>query len=269
MRQWQDLTTQDFAALNPDRTVVILPVAAIEQHGPHLPVSVDATICAGLLAETAVLLENDDRFLVLPLQSIGKSNEHQAFPGTLTLSAETLTRQWTEIGDSVARAGLRRLVLFNSHGGQPQIMDIVARDLRVRHGMLAVLANWFKLGQPPGLFSPEEDEFGIHGGSVETSLMLHFRPDLVRLDQARDFRSAARHWAKRNEVLRAHGATSLGWMTQDLNQSGACGNALDADAARGKAVAGFVAQRFATLVKEVAGFPLDRLRPAGDFIAPR
>jgi creatinine amidohydrolase len=259
MRYWQDLTTRDFSALDTAACVAILPVAAIEQHGPHLPVAVDATICEGLLKEAAPLV--DDRFLALPLQAVGKSNEHAGFPGTLTLSAETLIRHWTEIGESVMRAGIRKIVIFNSHGGQPQIADIVARDLRVRHGMFVVLANWFALGMPDGLFPDAENAFGIHGGSVETSLMLHFRPDLVRTEFCRNFRSVAEDMASTHEVLNAHGKVAFGWMTQDLNPEGACGNALDADAERGRAVAAHVARRFATLLDEVAATPMSLLRP--------
>ncbi len=269
MRYWQDLTTRDFAGLDAGRAIALLPVAAIEQHGPHLPVSVDATIADGLLAEIRPLMPPDSSVLVLPLQAVGKSNEHAGFPGTLTLSAETLIRLWTEIGESVARAGIRKLVIFNSHGGQPQIADIVARDLRVRLGMFVVMANWYKLGEPEGLFPPDELKWGIHGGSVETSLMLHFRPDLVRRDQLRDFRSAAQDMAASNQALGAHGNVGFGWMIQDLNPAGACGNALDADAERGARIAAFVARRMVTLLDEVGRFPLDRLKPAGEFTAPR
>ena len=137
-RLWQEMTTTDFAALDPERTIAVLPVAAIEQHGPHLPVSVDACINQGILDEVLRRLPDDLPVTFLPLMPIGKSNEHMAYPGTLTLSAETLIRLWTEIGESVFRAGIRKLVIVNSHGGQPQIMDIVARDLRVRLGMLVV-----------------------------------------------------------------------------------------------------------------------------------
>lgn len=269
MRYWQELTTREFAGLDASRAVALLPVAAIEQHGPHLPVSVDTTIAEGLLGELKPLMPPDSPVLVLPIQAVGKSNEHAAFPGTLTLSAETLIRLWTEIGESVARAGVRKLVIFNSHGGQPQIADIVARDLRARLGMFVVLANWYKLGQPEGLFPAGEMTWGIHGGSVETSLMLHFRPDLVRQEFVQNFRSAAQDMAAQNKVLGAHGNVSFGWMTQDLNGAGACGNALDADAARGKQIADFVARKLAMLLDEVARFPLDRLKLAGDFTAPR
>jgi creatinine amidohydrolase len=125
------MTTTEFAALPAD-TVAVLPVAAVEQHGPHLPVYVDACLNEGVVARAIELLPPELPVTFLPMQAVGKSNEHLAFPGTLSLSAETLIRLWTEIAESVHRASVRKLVLFNSHGGQPQIMDIVARDLRVR-----------------------------------------------------------------------------------------------------------------------------------------
>ena len=164
------------------------PVAAIEQHGPHLPVEVDTAINRGILARAMELLPTDLPVTVLPAMPIGKSNEHISYPGTLTLSAETLIRLWTEIGESVARAGVRKLVLFNSHGGQPQIADIVARDLRVRRDMFVVTASTYALGRPAGLFPAAELKHGIHGGSVETSIMMHLHPDLVRRDKLANFR---------------------------------------------------------------------------------
>jgi creatinine amidohydrolase len=134
-RRWTDPKTTEFAALRPD-TVAVLPVGAVEQHGPHLPVAVDACINESLI-DLTIAKAADLSILVLPMQAIGKSNEHLGFAGTLTLSAETVTRLWSEIGESVHRAGVRRMVIFNSHGGQPQIAEIVARDLRVRLGMLS------------------------------------------------------------------------------------------------------------------------------------
>jgi len=151
-RLWQDMTSAEFARLDGARVIALLPVGAIEQHGPHLPVAVDACINAGILARALELLPPDLPVSVLPMLPVGKSDEHLAFPGTLTLSAETLARLWTEVGQSVARAVVRKLVLFNSHGGQPQVMEIVARDLRVRLGMLAVAYSWYAAGVPPGLY---------------------------------------------------------------------------------------------------------------------
>ena len=151
--RWVDMTTVEFAQL-PQDTIAVLPVAAIEQHGPHLPVFVDACINKAVVDRTIELLPSDLPVTVLPMQMIGKSNEHLAFPGTLSLSAETAIRLWTEIGEGVARAGIRKLVLLNSHGGQPDLARIVARDLRVRLSMLVVCANTYDLGVPPGAFPP-------------------------------------------------------------------------------------------------------------------
>jgi len=137
-RWWWDLTTRDFATLDMSRIVAVQPVGAVEQHGPHLPVRVDAAINAGVVARALEIMPADLPALILPALPVGKSNEHLAFPGTLSLSYETLARVWTEIGESVYRAGCRKILFFNSHGGQPQVMDIVCRELRVKFSMLAV-----------------------------------------------------------------------------------------------------------------------------------
>jgi len=258
---WEEMTTADFAALDHERVIAVLPVGAIEQHGPHLPVCVDAEILGGIVRRVIALLPNELPATFLPMTAVGKSNEHIAFPGTLTLSAETLIRLWTEIGESVARAGIRKLVLLNGHGGQPQIMDIVARDLRVRHKMFVVALNYWGVGGPEGLFPAAEAEHGIHGGSKETSLMLHLRPDLVRNEERRDFVPASIAIAKRYKYLRPEGGgVGFGWQTQDLNPLGACGNALDADAERGRQIVEHVASRIVELLREIDTYPLSALR---------
>jgi creatinine amidohydrolase len=196
----------------------------------------------------------------MPLQAIGKSNEHAAFPGTLSLSCETLVATLVELGESVHRAKIRRLILLNSHGGQPQIMDIVARELRIRHAMLVVNAAWFNMGMPAQLFSASECRHGIHGGEVETSLMLHLRPDLVDMTHARDFISLGQEMAADFKLLTTEGRFGFGWQAQDLNPRGVCGNAAAADAERGATLAQHLVRTFVDLVGEVARFPLDRLR---------
>jgi creatinine amidohydrolase len=262
-RLWVEMTTADFAALDLERTVAVLPVAAVEQHGPHLPVWVDACINEGIIAEALRRLPADLPVTFLPMMPVGKSNEHMGFPGTLTLSAETLIRLWTELGESVARAGIRRLVIFNSHGGQPQIMDIVARDLRVRLGMFVVTLSYWGLGRPPGLFPETELRHGIHGGSGETSVMLHLRPDLVREAERRDFVPLSVAMENEYAHLRPEGSgIGFGWQTQDLHPAGACGNALDADAARGRVIVEHAAARFIVLLREVERFPLSSLKRA-------
>ncbi len=260
-QRWEEMTTADFAALDPERTVAVLPVAAIEQHGPHLPVSVDTAIVNGIVRSVIELLPGDLPATFLPTMPVGKSNEHIAFPGTLTLSAETLIRLWTEIGESVARSGVRKLVLLNSHGGQPQIMDIVARDLRVRLKMFVVALSYWAVGMPEGLFPAAERVHGIHGGSGETSLMLHLHPDLVRNEERRDFVPASIAMAERYKYLRPEGTgVGFGWQTQDLNEHGACGNALDADPQRGQKIIEHVAPRIVELLREIAAYPLSALR---------
>jgi creatinine amidohydrolase len=256
LRHWQDLTWTDFRTL-PQDAVAILPVAAVEQHGPHLPVSVDATINAGVLARALELVSPDATVLALPMQSVGLSVEHVRFPGTLTLSPETLIAVLTEIGRSVARAGVRRLVIFNSHGGQPQVVDIVCRRLRA-DTMFAVNCMASHLGLPHGIvLSRDEQRHGFHGGLVETSLMLHLRPDLVRMEHAADFRSAWLAMESEMSLLTPEGGVGFGWETQDLHPMGALGEASAASAAIGAVVLEHQAARFATLLQEVRCFDLD------------
>eukprot|EP01034_Spumella_vulgaris_P033719 gene33719-41601_t len=146
-RFWADLSTRDFAALQAsgqaEQVVAVLPVAAVEQHGPHLPLSVDATLLQGVIDAALPHLGADVPALFLPPQNIGLSTEHENFAGTLTLSPATVIALWTELGACVARAGVKKLLLFNSHGGNVAVMDIVARELRQRHGLLVYSASWF------------------------------------------------------------------------------------------------------------------------------
>jgi len=258
-RYWQDLGTADFAALDTAQAVAVQPLAATEQHGPHLPNSVDSDINNGILNAALALLPAEAPVLVLPPQMVGKSEEHNRFPGTLSVPAETLIRHWNAIGDSVARAGVRRIVFFNSHGGNPPVMDIVARDLRVRHGMLAVTANWWNLVDLETWFDPAEIEHGIHGGEIETSMMLHLRPNLVDMEKATDFKSSGFEMAETFNRLSPTSPPSFAWETQDLHPSGAVGNAAAADAGRGRQVVEATAVGLAELLGEVARFDLARL----------
>jgi len=258
-RDWWDLTTRDFAERDMRNTVALLPVAAVEQHGPHLPVRVDAAINSGIVAAARPKVAENVDLLILPAQTIGKSDEHLAFPGTLTIAHETLGRYWFDLGHSVYRAGIRRLIVFNSHGGQPQLIDILCRDLRVKLGMFAVNCAWFNRINMSDLFEPEELRHGIHGGALETSIMLHLHPELVRMSEAGNFSNAAAIIERDNSVLRAEGAVGFGWQTQDLNPHGVCGDATQADANTGVILIERAAQALATLIEEVARFPLARI----------
>lgn len=257
---WQDLTTADFRHVDPERTVAMLPVAAVEQHGPHLPLGTDALINAGLVRALLAVAPAAPCVLVLPALTVGNSPEHASFPGTLGIAAATLADAWTDVGRSVARAGVRKLVILNTHGGQKSLVDLVAMRLRAELAMLAVRATYFAFGAPPGLFDSAELVHDIHGGEVETSLMLHLHPDLVRREELRDFRGLPHDLAARNRWLGAEKPIGIGWLAEDLHAAGACGNALRADAGRGAAHLRHLADRLLELVAEVAATPLSVLK---------
>ena len=260
-KHWAEMGWRDFAAADMRKAVAVLPVAAIEQHGPHLPVGTDSFINQGHLDRVIARTPADLPVLFLPAQTIGLSTEHAEYPGTLTLSAQTLIRAWTEIGDSVARAGCRKLIFINAHGGNVAVIDVVARDLRLRHSMLTVQAAWGRFGVPDGMYSDAERAHGIHGGDKETSLMLAFRPDTVKTAEAVNFESAAARIERDNKRLRALQPIGFGWMASDLNPSGAVGDAGSASAAKGEATAEVGIAGFLELLADVAAFDLEDLRP--------
>jgi len=257
---WQDLTTTDFGRVDPEATVALLPVAAVEQHGPHLPFSTDAVINEGVVRATLERVATQPALLVLPAQNIGLSPEHTSFAGTLSIRDATLLDAWTDLGRSVARTGIRKLIVFNTHGGQKALVDMLAMRLRAELGVLTVRATYFAFGALPGLFDPEEIVHDIHGGEVETSLMLHIRPDLVRTAALADFTGLPHELAKKNRLLGAEKPVGIGWRAEDLNPAGACGNAARADGRRGAQHLSYLAERLAALVAEVAATPLTILR---------
>ena len=261
---WQDLTTLDFTRLDPADTIALFPVAAVEQHGPHLPLSTDAVINEAIVSESLRRLPDSPTVLVLPAMTIGSSLEHTEFAGTLSLDAETVMAAWKAIGKSVARAGLRKLVIFNSHGGQAALVDLVALQLRVEQQMFVARANYFAFGAPPGLFEEEELDHGIHGGAVETSLMMHLRPDLVRKGAVRNFDGLPGEMAARNCLLGAEAPVGFGWMSQDLHPAGVCGDAANGDPERGAVYLDHLAGSLVTLLSELAETPLSVLDRAPD-----
>ena len=262
-RFWADLTTRDFAALDPARTVAVLPLGATEQHGPHLPLGVDTRLVDGIVAAALPQLPADVPALFLPTQAIGLSPEHARFAGTLTLSSETLIRLWKDIGAGVARAGVRKLVLFNAHGGHTGAMDVVARELREAHDLIVYSVSWFNLplGEANAQFSADEHRFGVHAGEVETSMMLALHGPLVRADAAQDFGSTARLRAADYTILGDGKSAKFGWAMQDYNAEGAAGNAAAATAEKGRRVVAAAAQQLASLLAEVAALPLSTLVP--------
>lgn len=260
-RDWLDMTWTDFTGADTSRWVAVLPVAAVEQHGPHLPLGVDTFIADSYLERVRANLPEAMPVTFLPRQAIGASEEHIGFPGTLSYSAETMIRVLTETAAGVHRAGLRKLVVVNSHGGNVPMIDIAARNLRAELGMLVVIAAWHRFGYPDGLFSQEERVLGIHGGDVETSLVLAARPNAVREREFRPFPSASLPMKTEFTWLNSDRPAGFGWATQDLNPEGALGNPTLSSREKGEMALAHGARAFIELLADVDRFDLARLKP--------
>lgn len=256
---WMDRSLRDFDARDMSRAIAVLPVAAVEQHGPHLPLGVDAMIMEGCLARALPLMPQNIEPIFLPIQNIGVSLEHRDFAGTLTLQPETAARLLGDIAEGVFRTGVRKILLMNSHGGNSALLSQVALDLRSRFAALAVTCSWSRFGYPEGLFDPEEIRHGVHGGDIETSLMLAFRPDLVDMSRARDFAPNSLGFEREFRWLRADRPAGFGWMAQDLSPEGAMGAASRAHAAKGARLADYWAASFIELLSDIASFDIARL----------
>lgn len=255
----EELTAPEFAAFVSADTIGILPLAAIEPHGPHLPLSTDCDIAQGHLAALADVASETIEAVILPLQTIGHSVEHQGFAGAFSHKAETLLAVWMEVAATFHASGGRKLVIVSSHGGNSELAGILATRLRVEFEMLAVTASWLRFGQPEGLFDERELAYGIHGGDIETSLMLHYVPDAVRADLVADFASNAEAWDDDAAILQVHGKNRIGWMLHDLSLDGAVGNAAAATAEKGAASAQQALAGMLALLDDVARFDLSRL----------
>lgn len=251
---WGDLKARELAELAGPQTVALLPIGAIEQHGPHLPLSTDTTLAEGIA--TLAADRTGARILRLPTVSIAKSDEHIGFPGVLSFDAPTLLAMLVQIGKSVAKSGIRKLVILNAHGGNVPVLQIAARQLRIEAGVFCVTAGWISMGHPAGLLPPSETLDGIHGGLVETAAMLHLRPDLVDMTYAKNFTPTARKVAEENEVLRIVGPVGTGWTMADLHPEGAAGNALLATPEIGRELVEHAVTRYAKLLEEVAAYEI-------------
>jgi creatinine amidohydrolase len=258
-RHWMEMTWTDLAGADMQRWIAVLPVAAVEQHGPHLPLGVDSYIAQAYLDRVHEILPAGLPVTFLPVIKLGQSDEHKAFPGTLSLSASSAIGTYVDIGESLVRAGVRKLVIVTSHGGNVAAMEIAARDLRLRHRMLVVTAAWHRFGYPPGTFERSEQRHGVHAGDIETSLMLAGRGDTVRMESAENAVPATVGMADEFKWLSAFRPVGFGWMTQDLHPSGALGDATLATAAKGEAALRHGAQGFVELMADVDRFDLARL----------
>jgi creatinine amidohydrolase len=246
------LTTEQVANLPKERVVVVLPIASIEQHGPHLPIYTDSVIVQEVLNRTLALLPQDLPVWILPLLPYGRSNEHAGFAGTVTLTSETLIRVLKEIGTSVARSGFKRFAILNGHGGNTEIIDFVIRDIREQTGLLVfALHLYLRVAVPEQGLTEAEKTYGIHAGDVETSILLKCRPDLVRMELAPA--GLPTHLQRMNSPP-FMGPLTFAWLTQDITPTGVLGDATAANPAKGEFFLDDAAHQMADLLSEICDF---------------
>jgi creatinine amidohydrolase len=258
-RDWTEIRWTDAPLADVSRWIAVLPLAATEQHGPHLPLETDVLIADAYLAHVRNVLPAHVPATFLPVEPVGISTEHSDYPGTQTLPTEAALKRWTTIGEEVARRGLRKLVIITSHGGNSAAMMLVAQDLRAHQKLFVVTTSWSRLSGADRLFPADEVRHGIHGGAVETSIMLARYPEQVREDAIADFPASSIALEKQYRWLSTQRPAPFAWQAQDLNASGAVGNATLAVAEKGEQLIDQGARAFCELLAEVDNFDVNRL----------
>jgi creatinine amidohydrolase len=257
---WETATRPELSAASRHDPVAVLPLGAIEQHGPHLPISTDILIAGGILERALATTAARVPVVVLPRLVLGSSEEHLGLGGTLSLGDETLGRVLDSVAGAVAAEGIRRLVILNAHGGNKHVVDGAALRARTDHGLLAVKAHAFRFPRPEGVDLPEAEwRHGLHGGAVETAMMLHLHPELVRTDAVADFPSLGAELEGTLDVLLPEGPVSFAWTARDLNPDGVTGNATLATEEMGARLVEGYGAYLARVLADAARFPLDRL----------
>lgn len=241
------------------QTIAILPLGAHEYHGPHLPVTTDAIIAESFAKRLAVQSSKTHKIISLPVEEIGYSIEHKDRPVTKTLGYSEAIDRWVSLGADCYQKGIKKLLILNAHGGNSPLMNIVITELRCRFNMLAVATSWGRFGLPENLITPEDKQFDIHAGFIETSLMLYLAPDDVKMEEARNFSNRQKEFQQKFEYLRAYGPFAFGWKMHDLNKDGAAGNALKANAEAGKAIFDHALAGFTGLIEDMFAFDVDEL----------
>jgi creatinine amidohydrolase len=245
-----------------ENTVFVLPLGATEQHGKHLPFETDSMIAQGVCQRLKTAVDDDFDLRILPVEVVGYSPEHMDHAGSKTLTFEEAINRWIDIGAQCAAVGGRRIIFMNAHGGNSPLVSIVVQELRVRHSMLAVATKWDRFVKGSGIVSPSEERFGVHGGDIETSVMLAMHGDRVDMKNAHDFPNLQEMLTLENKHLRAYGSHAFGWKAADLNPLGVTGNAGHATAEKGEALLKIAVEGLQDLVKEVRGFDLALLKDA-------
>lgn len=240
-------------------TIAILPLGATEQHGPHLPAETDTIIADGVARRAAELVAGEIHIELLPVEAVGYSPEHLDWPVTRSLPYSDAIERWIALGDAAFARGIRRFLFLNAHGGNAPLMTIATTELRVRNPMLAVATSWTRFAYPPETVTPSEKALGIHGGLIETSVMLALRPDLVDMEKARDFPSRQAEFEANFRHLRAYGPHAFGWKMGDLSPEGVTGNAAAATAQAGERLIDNAAAGIADLLRDMARFDIATL----------
>ena len=250
-RLLENLTGPEVGERLGEGSVVVWPMGAVEQHGPHLPLSVDSVIAEETARAAVEACGEELDIWLLPTLAVTKSNEHAWSPGTLWLSAETMLAVVDDVARSVAATPAKRLVFLNAHGGNSALLGVACREVRLKHGLMTFLVHPFVPPDQGGASGENELSMGIHGGHDETSLMLHLRPELVQMDKAS--RRIPEHLAS-NEHVKFGGSAAFGWLSNDFGPDGHIGDPTRATAEEGARLFAAVVERLVEQLREIAAF---------------
>lgn len=259
-RIFTDMTDEDISDADTSNWIAILPLGATEQHGPHLPFETDTIIANGIAKHLSCALDKPLPVTFLPTEKIGYSIEHSDFNGSKTLGFDEAINKWIAIGEDLSSRGIRKMMMLNAHGGNSPLMTIVATELRVRCNMLCVATSWTRFIRAGSIITEDEKAFGIHGGDIETSVVLALEPKTVKMENAENFSSFQEQLASNNTHLLAYGPHAFGWKAQDLNAHGVTGNASIATAKKGEALIQSAVAGLVELVNEIHTFDMNNLK---------
>lgn len=259
-RDYTLMRDEEIQAADTSDWIAVLPLGAHEQHGPHLPFETDTIIAKGMACALAERLPQDLPVTFLPTEPVGYSIEHMDFEGSKTLTFDEAVKRWVRIGEKLNSQGIRKMMILNAHGGNSPLMTIVATELRVRFNMLCVATSWTRFIVAGDVVSHEEKAYGIHGGDIETSVVLALAPKTVDMDKAENFSNYQETLSQENKYLRAYGPHAFGWKAQDLNAQGVNGDAIAATAAKGEALIAQAANGLAELIDEMNRFDVSILK---------
>lgn len=250
-----DLSGPDIGDVLSADSIIVVPLGAVEQHGPHLPLGTDLVVAEAVARATIEAHGATHDAWMLPPLGFTKSNEHAWSPGTIWLSAQTLLSVLDDIGRCIATTPARRVLFLNGHGGNSALLQVANRELRVKHGLRTFLAHPHMPADQGGSSATGELGMGIHGGTDETSVMLHLRPDLV--DMSKAVRRVPEKIAQ-NKHVRFGGSVPFGWMSNDFFPEGHIGDPTGASAELGASMFATAVATLGEVLEEVSRFDFGR-----------